>query len=388
MPLAVGLMSGTSIDGIDTALVEFSGRGDRTRIRLIDFSIFPFPRGMTDQILRISHPRTARSDEICRLNFEVGQLFANAVKKICRRNRLPLKRLSFIGSHGQTICHLGNRGTFQIGESSIIAEETGVTTVADFRPGDIAAGGEGAPLAPILHYLLLRDSKRHRAVHNIGGISNLTLIPRNASLDQVIGFDTGPGNMVIDGLIRKFTGNKISFDHGGRLAAKGRVDLRLLKELMKHPFIRKKPPKTSGREEFGRDFVEWIVRRGARHNLPFADLVATVTALTATSLAENYRRFVFPKIIPDEIIFGGGGIHNKTLMKMIRVELAGVKISTFDEYPRLKIPADAAEAVCFALLAYKTLLGEEANLPAVTGARHAAILGKIIPGRGGLNFLK
>ncbi len=386
MPLVVGLMSGTSIDGIDAALVRLSGRGDRIKIRLVDFAIFPFPAGKTEEILKISHPRTAKSDAICRLNFEIGRRFAAAVKKLCRRNRVPLKSLAVIGSHGQTICHLGRAGTFQIGEPAVIAEETGVTTVADFRTRDIAAGGEGAPLAPYLHYLLFRDPKRHRAVHNLGGISNLTLIPKGASVEQVIGFDTGPANMVMDGLVRRFTGNKVLYDHGGRYAARGQVDLRLLKELMAHPFIRKRPPKTSGREEFGKDFLERVIRRGAVLNLSFNDLMATVTALTAASLAENYRRFIFPKAIPEEIIFGGGGIHNKTLMRMIRAELAGVKVTTFDEYPHLKIPADAAEAVCFALLAYKTLLGEPTNLPAVTGAAHPAVLGKIVPGRRGRPF--
>lgn len=385
MPLAVGLMSGTSIDGIDAALVRLSGKGEAVRIRLIDFRIFPFPRGMKEEIIKISHPRIAKSDDICRLNFVLGELFANAVKKLCRKNKIPLRKIDFIGSHGQTICHLGRRGTFQIAEPSVIAERTGITTVADFRPRDIAAGGEGAPLAPYLHYLLFRDPRRHRAVHNIGGISNLTSIPKDASIERVIGFDTGPGNMVIDGLVAKLTGGKVLYDHGGKIAARGIVSLKLLHELLQHPFILKKPPKTSGREDFGRDFIEKVVRRGAALNLKFFDLVATVTALTATSIAENYRRFIFPKGVPDEIIFGGGGIHNGSLMRMIRQELPEIRIRTFDEYE--KIPADAAEAVCFAVLAYKALLGEPTNLPAVTGASHPVVLGKIIPGRSKKIFL-
>ncbi len=387
MPLAVGLMSGTSIDGIDAALVRLSGRGDAIRVRLVDFAIYPFPRGMQEEILRISHPRTAKSDDICRINFILGQLFADAVKRLCRKSRVSLKRISLIGSHGQTICHLGHRGTFQIGEPSVIAEQTGVTTVADFRPRDIAAGGEGAPLAPYLHYLLFRNPKKNLSVHNIGGISNLTFIPKKSTLEKVIGFDTGPGNMVIDGLVRRMTGQKVTYDHGGRIARQGMVSLRLLKELMAEPFIRKRPPKTSGREEYGRDFIERIIHRGSQLNLKFADLVATATALTAASIGENYRRFVFPRGIPDEIIFGGGGIHNLSLMRMIRAELVGIPIRTFDDY-RFNIPADAAEAVCFAVLAYKTLLNEPTNLPAVTGARRGVVLGKIVPGRKGLPSLR
>lgn len=379
MPLAVGLMSGTSIDGIDAALVRVSGRGDHIKLRLVDFTIYPFPPGLTEKILDVSHPRTARSDEICRLNLQLGELFAEAAKRLCRKNRLPLSRISFIGSHGQTIVHLGRRGTFQIGEPCVIAERTGITTVADFRPRDIAAGGEGAPLAPYFHYLLFRHPRRPIAVHNLGGISNLTFIPAGASPDRVIGFDTGPANMVIDGVIRKISKGKIPYDHGGRLAAKGMVSLKLLKELLGHPFVRTPPPKTAGREEFGREFVDRIVRRGWALGLNYWDLVATVTAWTAGSVAENYRRFIFPKAVPYEIIFGGGGVRNLTLMRMIRQELAGIRIRTFHQAKA--ISADAAEAVCFAVLAYKTLLGEPANLPSVTGASHPVVLGKIVPGK-------
>ena len=404
MSLAVGLMSGTSIDGIDAAIVDISGKSSTVKIRLRDWAIFPFPKGFKERILDVSCPSRAGVDEICRLNFELGELFAEAVKKICRRAKVPLSKLDLIGSHGQTICHLGRKGTLQIGEPSIIAERTGVTTVADFRPRDIAAGGFGAPLAPYLHYLLFRHPKFNRAVHNIGGISNLTFIPKGAGPEDVIGFDTGPGNMVIDGLMREMSinaergsglarpsglargrgGNREAipryYDHGGKVASRGIVSLRLLKDLMKHPFIRQKPPKTSGREEFGRVYVQWILVRSRKIGLKEEDIIATATAFTAASIAENYRRFVFPKRsdrAPDEIIFGGGGTHNATLMRMIRAELPNVKISSFDLYG---IPADAAEAVCFAVLAYETLQGRPTSIPSVTGAKRAAVLGKIVPG--------
>src|SRR5579885_3582341 len=251
MPLVAGLMSGTSIDGIDAALVEIRGQSPRLKIKLVSWLIEPFPKGFKERLLAVSHPSRSRVDEICRLNFEIGELFSGAVKKLCRKAKLPLSKLDLIGSHGQTICHLGQKGTLQIGEPSIIAERTGVTVVADFRPRDIAAGGFGAPLAPYLHYLLFRHPKFNRAVHNIGGISNLTYIPKGAGPEDVIGFDTGPGNMLIDGLLREMTRNSIGYDHGGKIAERGIVSLNLLNELMAQPFILKKPPKTSGREEFG-----------------------------------------------------------------------------------------------------------------------------------------
>lgn len=376
--IIAGLMSGTSIDGIDAALVEVSGSFPKIRIKLLSFAVFPFPGGMKERILGVSTPTTAKGPEICRLNFELGELFAESVKKLSRKARLPLSKIALIGSHGQTICHLGREGTLQIGEPSVIAERTGVTTVADFRPRDIAAGGFGAPLASYFHYLLFRDAKRHRVVHNIGGISNLTLIPKASGIDRVIGFDTGPGNMVIDGILQQISGNRIQYDHGGKIASRGIVSLKLLKELLRHPFICKAPPKTSGREEFGKDYVKRFLRRAKILKLREEDILATATALTAVSLAENYRKFVFPKAVPDEIIFGGGGIHNDLLMIMIRSELPGVKITTFDDYG---IPADAAEAVCFAVLAYETLQGRPNNVPSVTGARHPVILGKIVPGK-------
>lgn len=381
MSLAVGLMSGTSIDGIDAALVDIRGKSPRLKIRLVSWSIYSFPKGFKERILEVSHPSKKGVDEICRLNFEIGELFADAVKRLCRKAKVPLKRLEVIGSHGQTICHLGREATLQIGEPSVIAERTGVTTVADFRPRDVAAGGFGAPLAPYLHYLLFRHPKKNRVVQNIGGISNLTYIPRGAKPEQVKGFDTGPGNMVIDGLLREMKGNSAACDRGGGIASRGIISLRLLKELMRHPFIRQKPPKTAGREEFGRNFVLWLLVRARKIGLKEEDIIATATAFTAASIAENYRRFLFPmpsQRVPDEIIFGGGGIHNATLMRMIRAELPNIRISSFDLYG---IPADAAESVCFAVLAHETLHGRPSNIPSVTGAKNSAILGKIIPGK-------
>lgn len=374
-------MSGTSADGIDAALVSVQGKGLDLKIRLIHFKTFRYSPKIHKQILAASHGIDGAG--ICRLNFSLGELFAQACVDLCRRARVSLQKVSFIGSHGQTIIHQGRCGTLQIAEPAVIAERTGVTTVADFRPADIAAGGEGAPLTPYFNYLLFRQPKLNVVVHNLGGISNLTLIPRNSKLDHVHGFDTGPGNMLIDGLMQRLTKGKLPkgeklFDPQGRVAARGVICLPLLRRLLEHPFFRKRPPKTAGREEFGKEYLREFLKRARRLRLRDEDMMATATALTAVSLSENYRRYVFPRLVPDEIVFGGGGIRNRTLMKMIGQELKGIKILTCDERG---VPADAAEAVCFAVLAYQGLHGQPANIPSVTGARHPVVLGKIIPGR-------
>lgn len=380
MPLGIGLISGTSADGIDAALVEISERQGKVRTKLRSFATSPYPGSIRKRIMGVSTPKGGSTGEICRLNFEIGELFAEAAKKICRKAGVSLKKIDFIGSHGQTIGHFGKSGTLQIGEPSIIAERTGVTTVADFRPRDIAAGGEGAPLAPFLHYLLFADSRKNRVVNNIGGISNLTVLPKGLQIRKVTGFDTGPGNMVIDGLVELISEGKRHYDREGQIASRGFVSLKLLRHLLSHSFIRKRPPKSAGREEFGENFVRELFKKGRSLRLRDEDLVATATALTATSIAENYRRFVFPLSVPDEVIFCGGGVHNRSLMRMIRSELPGIRISTSDDY-QPDISSDAAEAVLFALLGFQTLRGKSGNLPSVTGARHPTILGKIIPGK-------
>lgn len=376
MSLVIGLMSGTSMDGVDVALVRILGPSSKPTVKLLSWKIFPFPKKIKKEILSVAHTGGGTTAQVCRLNFELGKLFAHSILSLCRRAHVSPKKILVVGSHGQTICHLGKQGTLQIGEPSVIAERTGITTVADFRPRDVAAGGEGAPLAPYVHALLFQHPQKNRVVHNLGGISNLTYLPHGKVFQRVVGFDTGPGNMVMDGLLREFSNHQQHYDHGGKIAAKGIVSLKLLKELLAHPFLQRKPPKTAGREEFGKPYVQQLIRRGHALVLRNEDLVATATAFTACSLAENYRKFVFPKGSLDEIIFGGGGVHNATLMKMIAAELPGIQISTFDDYG---IASDAFEAVCFGVLGYQTLRGRTTNLPSVTGARKSVILGKIIP---------
>jgi len=377
--LVVGLMSGTSADGVDAAVVEIS----RGKFRLLAFEMFSYPAALRRQILGLCRPESARLDDICHYNFVLGEVFADAVIKLCLKSGISLDTIDLIGSHGQTIYHqpCGKRygrkmvsSTLQIGEPSVIAQRTGVTTVADFRPRDLAAGGEGAPLVPYADYVMFKHDKLTRAVQNIGGVANVTFLPGGCTQDDIIAFDTGPGNMVIDGIVHLITGGRKRYDAGGKMAARGTVDKRLLNELLRHPFFRRRPPKSTGREEFGADFAEQVYRRAAKKGLADADIVATVTALTAKTIAQAYRRF--GAAMPDEFILCGGGSHNRTLVEMLHAELPDVKMLSTDDFG---ISVDAEEAVSFAILAWATIKGMANNVPTATGAERPVILGKIVP---------
>ena len=375
----VGLMSGTSADGVDVAIVDIK----RGKVRLLAFEVFPYRASLRREVLRLCQPESARLEDICHYNFVLGEVFADAVVKLCSRSGIPLNSIDLIGSHGQTIYHHPRgrrygrsmiRSTLQIGEPSVIAQRTGVTTIADFRPRDMVAGGEGAPLVPYADYILYRHTRLNRAVQNIGGIANVTLLPAGCNQDDVIAFDTGPGNMVIDGVVRLMSGGKQRFDRGGKLAARGVVGEKLLSDLLRHPFLKRRPPKSTGREEFGAAFAERIYRRGIKKNLADVDIVATVTAFTAYSIARAYRKFL--PAVPDELILCGGGAHNHTLIEMLHGELPGVKMLSTDDFG---ISVDAKEAVSFAILAWATIKGLTNNIPGATGAKEPVVLGKIVP---------
>jgi len=372
-------MSGTSADGVDVAIVDIAGR----KVQLRAFEMFPYPPALRREILRLCRPESARLDNICHYNFVLAEVFAGSVIKLCSKSRISLSSIDMIGSHGQTIYHMphgrryGRRAigsTLQIGEPSVIAQRTGVTTVADFRPRDMAAGGEGAPLVPYADYVLFSQDRVTRAVQNIGGIANLTFIPRGCRSDEILAFDTGPGNMAIDGIIRLVTAGKRNLDRGGKMAARGVVDDKLLGEMLKHPFLRRRPPKSTGREEFGAAFAERIHQRAVKKGLSDVDIVATATAFTARSIAQAYRRFL--PAMPDEMILCGGGAHNRTLVEMLRGELADVKMLSTGDFG---INVDAKEAVSFAILACATVAGIPNNVPGATGAEQPVVLGKLIP---------
>jgi anhydro-N-acetylmuramic acid kinase len=372
-------MSGTSLDGIDAALVRVSGSGVRTRFEQLAYAEYPFPRGLRRMLLKNSLPESSRVDDIARLNFLLAELYADAVKKLVRRARIPLSEISLIGSHGQTIHHLPRpqslfgrkiRATLQIGDPSVIAILTGITTVGDFRVADVAAGGQGAPLVPYFDWLVFRSRTLNRLLLNLGGIANATVLPKNCSPEGVFAFDTGPGNMVVDSLMHEFYGK--SFDQGGRTAASGVVSLDLFRRMVRHPYLRVRPPKSTGREEFGHEYVQRLLRSAREYDRE--DIIATASQFTAFAVFDGYRRFVEKSMRVDEVIVSGGGAKNRFFVDELQRYFAGAKIRKADEFG---VTADAKEAVCFAILANETAAGNPANLPAVTGASKRVVLGKM-----------
>ncbi|MGO9127477.1 MAG: anhydro-N-acetylmuramic acid kinase [Terriglobales bacterium] len=375
--IVAGVMSGTSADGINVALVRV-GPG-RTRLRLIGHAEYPYPKLVRDFVLVAMNSQQASVADMARLSFLLGELYAEAVLATQRRFRV---KAELVGCHGQTIYHQGEAAAFlgrklavtwQTGEGAVIAARVGLPVVSDFRPADMAAGGKGAPLVPFLDFLSYRDGRIGRIVQNIGGIANLTAIPAGASSAQVIAFDTGPGNMVIDAMMQRFF--RKPYDRNGRTAASGRVLDRVVTDILHEAFFLRKPPKTAGREEFGREFAENFVRRCGPAAAP--DIVATATALTARSITDSLQRFVLSKRRAcREFIVSGGGANNPTLMAMLANELRplGLKIRSSGEFG---LPSEAKEAAAFALLAYETWNRRPSNVQAATGAKRPAILGKI-----------
>lgn len=384
----LGLMSGTSVDGIDVALVRITNHGLRLRARLENFCTIPFPAAVRQEILHVanSHWQARLSvAEISQLNFLLGELFAHAVLRACRRFHVRPEQIDLIGSHGQTVFHQAQPGRFcgvrvastlQLAEPAVIAERTGIPVVADFRPRDLAAGGQGAPLVPFVDYVLYRHSSRGRVALNLGGIANVTVIPPNANPQQVYAFDTGPGNMVIDAAVRVLTRGREEFDRGGALAARGWVLERLLQRLLQNPYFRQPPPKSTGREQFGETYVHNLLQ--AAQAARAADIVRTATELTVASITAAFERFILPRVQVDEVVVSGGGARNRFLLKRLRESLPSLH---FISSRRFGVSDKAKEAFAFAVLAYQTWHGEPATLPSATGAQRAVVLGKIVPGR-------
>jgi anhydro-N-acetylmuramic acid kinase len=373
-------MSGTSADGVDAAVVEVDGSPPDLSVELLSFTAVPFDAEQRKHIFALFDPATGTVDRICQMNFALGEWFAAAALQAIDEAGLTPGNVALIGSHGQTIYHaVGEdsplKSTLQIGEAAVIAARTGITTVADFRVADVAAGGQGAPLISYVDWLLLRHPVQARAVQNIGGIANLTYLPPGDDPTGVLAFDTGPGNMLIDYAVTRATAGEQTLDRDGALAAEGQVDGSLLADLMGHPYLVQEPPKTTGREQFGTPFGAKVWARAKGRGLRDQDVVATFTAFTAASIADAYGRFL-PQL-PDEVILGGGGAHNRTLVAMLRQRLAPAHVTAHET---LGLSSDAKEAMAFAVLAYETIHGRPGNLPACTGARTRAVLGNITPG--------
>ena len=381
--LVLGMMSGTSADGIDVALARISGAPPNLNAKLLGHTSVKFPAAVRKEILRIAEQHPITADALSQLNFRLGEVFAEAAIAACRKFRIAPKKITLIGSHGQTIFHQGKpvnflgrptASTLQIGEPAIIAARTGITTVGDFRPADIALGGQGAPLVPYADYLLYRHPKLGRVSLNLGGIANITVLPRAAQPQQVFAFDTGPANMLIDALVAQFTRGRLRFDENARLSSQGRSIPALLDELLRDPYLKLPPPKSTGREYYGNAYLKKLLALGRRYRAKSNDLIRAATIFTALSVVDALNRFVLPKTKIHQLIVSGGGAHNPLILAQLSAALPDIEVLPSG---RLGVPEDAKEAFAFALIAYETFHQRPANLPSATGARGSAILGKI-----------
>jgi anhydro-N-acetylmuramic acid kinase len=401
--LVLGMMSGTSADGIDTALVKISGAPPNLKIKLLNHTHQSFPLRVRKEILRVAEQNPLTPAGFSQLHARLGHIYAEAALNACKKFHISAKKIDLIGNHGQTIFHQGaptiflgakTASTLQIGDGSVIANLTGITTVSDFRPADIALGGQGAPLVPFADYVLYRHKKLGRVSLNIGGIANITVIPANAKPSAVFAFDTGPGNMLIDALVSHFTKVRQRFDKDARLASRGKLVPQILEALMKDRYLRVPPPKSTGREYFGTAYAENILALGRHHRARSNDVIRTVTIFTALSIADAIHRLVQPKHQIQQLIVSGGGADNPLLMGQLTALLHSFPVGALHAVPasaasktaqRIEvlpssafgIPTDAKEALAFAILAYETFHRRPSNIPSATGASGTAILGKI-----------
>lgn len=381
------MMSGTSADGIDAVLARIEGAPPAISAKFEAHFHAAYPARVREAVLRFANGAACTAGEISALNILMGEEFGRAALEACKKWGVAASEIELIGSHGQTIFHHGCAGrgarrgeiasTLQIGEPSVIAARTGVTTIGDFRPADIAAGGQGAPLVPFVDYLLYRDPKRGRMALNIGGIANVTVIPAAARPEDVFAFDTGPGNMIVDGLVERATRGRQRFDRNARMALAGKTIPGLLKKLMGEPYLRKAPPKTAGREQFGGEFAEGLMAWGIKRRARKEDLIRTATVFTSLSIADALRRFVLPLARVEEMIVSGGGARNPLIVAELAMALPGIELISSS---RFGVPEEAKEAFAFAVLAYEAFHGRTNNLPRATGAKRAVVMGKMVRG--------
>lgn len=383
---AVGLMSGTSVDGIDAAVIEISGHSEVQRsVKLIAFENSPYSKTIRDHIFELFDPKQATVDKVGIMNVLLGELYAEAALSVIAKAGLTLNDIEVIGSHGQTIYHAPGKHhhhgydlhyTVQIGEGAVIAARTGIPCVSDFRVADMAVGGQGAPLVPFTEYLLYREKYRTILLQNIGGIGNITVIPADCTPEQVFALDTGPGNMLIDGVVSRLYPGELTMDAGGAIASKGRVNTALLHMLQQEDYYSLPLPKSTGRELFGSSYIDKVLSYAIEHRIVPEDLVATITMLTAWSIGDAYRRYISAHNPAEIMLVGGGGSYNPTLMRFLRDEMGpmGVEVLTQEQ---IGYSSDAKEAVAFALLADYTMAKLTNNLPNVTGAERSVIMGKI-----------
>ena len=378
--LVVGLMTGTSADAVDAALVRFRGAGLETRHEIVAYKESPLEPALRREILEVAQAKEVAPERMMKLDAALGERYAAAVLELLAGARVDAASVGAIGSHGQTVRHVPREKghpalTLQLGSASVLAERTGITVVSDFRTRDTAAGGEGAPLVPLTDWWLFRTHHESRVLLNLGGMANTTYLPRSSSMTDVVAFDTGPGNAVLDALVEARAGGA-THDKGGALAARGRANEALLDELLAHPFFALQPPRSTGREAFGKDYAAKLRERGKALGLSDDDVLATAVELTAASVADAIRRFLAPRGV-DAVFASGGGVKNRTLMAALERRLEGIRLATLES---LGVEPGSKEALAFAFLAHQTLCGLPGNVPGATGAAHAAVLGHITPG--------
>jgi anhydro-N-acetylmuramic acid kinase len=377
----VGMMSGTSLDGVDAALVRISSVSNKLDVKLIHFIEYPFSAQVKEKLMDLCDPNKARIQDISAMNMFLGDLFATAALKVIKEGGITPEEVLLISSHGQTIFHqphsvmMDNKAitsTLQIGDIGVIAERTGVTTVGDFRTRDMAVGGQGAPLVPYADFVLFREDKVGRILANIGGIANITVLPKNCNEMDVVAYDTGPGNMIMDAFTKWATDGKKVFDDDGQMAARGKIDKKWLKTLLDHEYFKQSAPKSTGREMFGTHFAKKLWNEA--ETLGKEDKIATITELTAITLVMEINKYVETSVI-QEILVSGGGRYNQTLMSRIRHHLPDkIKLNGIDN---TGMPANAKEAITFALLGYQCYHKKTNNIPSATGAHNKVVMGKI-----------
>ncbi|MFD1773363.1 anhydro-N-acetylmuramic acid kinase [Paenibacillus rhizophilus] len=379
----LGLMSGTSLDGIDAAIVSIEGAGLEAKAKLLHYYSVPYDEALRERLKELCTTERSSVDLVCGMNVYLAEKFAEASIAAVRSAGMDMEDIDLISSHGQTVWHIPEgdsvdpykvRSTLQLGDLSVLAKRTGRPVVGDFRPADMAVGGQGAPLAPYGDLILFRHPSKGRLLQNIGGIGNCTALPAFAGPEDVFAFDTGPGNMVIDQAVYLLSDGKLTYDEGGSWAAQGHADEALVAEMLDHPYFAAEPPKSTGRELFGKAYAAEFVSRTTARGLSESDIVATATAFTARTITEGCKRFVFPRCAIDEVIVSGGGAHNRTLLNMIQQQLPGQAVRTSGE---LGVSDDAKEAVIFALLGNDFMHGISNHLPSATGADRSTVLGKL-----------
>lgn len=381
--IIVGLMSGTSLDGIDAAVVRITGSGLQSQVELLHYASTPYDAATREKLKALCSVEHSSSASVCNMNAYLGRLFGDAALQAVSESKLHMDDVHLISSHGQTVWHIpevesGDHysvpSTLQIGDISVIAKHTGTMVVGDYRPADMAVGGQGAPLVPYGDFILFKDEHKGRLLQNIGGIGNCSAIPAGAKPTEILAFDTGPGNMIMDEAVQVLSKGRMSYDEEGRWAAQGRADVGLLAEMMSHPYFHTIPPKSTGRELFGKAYTSWFLETAKERSLSDADIIATATAFTAHSIADSYQKYVFPVYNIHEVIVTGGGAHNSELLRMISELLPEQKVLTSAQ---LGFHDDAKEAVIFALLGNDFMHGIPNNLPAATGARRPTVMGKL-----------